>query len=178
MTNDDSRLILGLMVGLPGDPPPLSKEEFLQTFRGGVREEGLVSELLSEAVCSKDPDLVEYALIVGFTFGFQEEHLNQLLKLLSRDDHVSHENLVSAIGDLRPREAVSALYQMTQEIPEYLKFDDARALATKAIWALGDIAGSEAEEALKDLSESDEDILRKTAIKQIDRRKRSNSSFV
>ncbi|WP_073814917.1 hypothetical protein [Streptomyces sp. CB02261] len=44
-------------------------------------------------------------------------------------------------------------------IPEYLDFDENRALAVKAIWALGAIPGTEAREALEDLRDDENEII-------------------
>ncbi|MBB2749926.1 UNVERIFIED_ORG: HEAT repeat protein [Rhizobium aethiopicum] len=63
-----------------------------------------------------------------------------LLQLLQEGWHFKHEDVVSALADLKAPEAVEALYKVTYWVPSYLEFDDARALAVKAIWALGAIA--------------------------------------
>ncbi len=113
---------------------------------------------------------LEMALIVCHTFGFGMEHLALLVPLCSTDWHHSHENVVSMLGVLRTPAAVDALYQATQWVPAYLDFDESRALATKAIWALGNTPGPEAEQALIRLLGSDSEIVRQGAQAQLTRR--------
>jgi hypothetical protein len=124
-------------------------------------------DLLNEAVAAQDPADVERALIVGFTFGFTEQHLPVLLQLIDKDWHFAHENVVSALSDLRTPKTIEALYRATQWIPNYLDYDEARALAVKAIWGLGAIEGGKAQEKLELLAGSDDPILRKNAIYQL-----------
>jgi len=57
--------------------------------------------------------------------------------------------------------------------PDYLDYDESRALARKAIWAIGKTPGPAAEQALVRLSRSEDDILREEAEHQLDRRNRN-----
>ena len=164
MTDEERELIMALVT------ESLSEENFLQQFRGSVDGSTLVAELLNEAVESESSDDVEYALLAGFTFGFSRDCLDTLIALSSKDWHLSHEDVVSALQELATSDAVPALYQATQWVPDYLDYDEARALAAKAIWALGAIEGEEAEKALQKLAASEEPILREGAEKQIQRR--------
>ena len=164
MTEEECKVILALAT------KSLSAEDFLKQFRGSVDGQVLGAELLDEAVASKNPDHVECALLVGFTFGFAPDCFETLVALLSKDWHFSHEDIVSAIQELATSDAVPALYQATQWVPDYLGYDEARALAVKAIWALGGIEGKEADEVLRRLAASEEPILRAQAEAQIKRR--------
>jgi hypothetical protein len=67
-------------------------------------------------------------------------------------------------------DTVGALFRATQWIPKSLEYDDARALAVKAIWALGKIPGPEAEAKLETLARSENTILRQNAVEQLERR--------
>jgi HEAT repeat protein len=87
--------------------------------------------------------------------------------------HHKHEDAASALGKLRTPGAVDALYEMTQWVPEYLDFEESRALATKAIWALAGTPGPEAEQALTRLIGSDDEIVRVGAEAQLKRRETS-----
>ncbi|MFF0277001.1 HEAT repeat domain-containing protein [Streptomyces sp. NPDC004330] len=51
-----------------------------------------------------------------------------------------------------------------------LDWDENRSLAVKAIWALGAIPGSEAQEALTRLCDDDSEIVRENAVRQLARR--------
>jgi hypothetical protein len=59
--------------------------------------------------------------------------------------------------------AVGALYRAAWWIPDYLDFDESRALAVKAIWALGGTPGIDADEARKRLLVAEDDIVRAAA---------------
>lgn len=125
---------------------------------------------LEEGYKSQSAEDLQCALITGFTFGFGPEHTEILRQLVEVDWHHSHEDVVSALDELRTPDAVEALFRATQRIPKSLEYDDSRALAVKAVWALGKIPGTEAETKLKTLARSDNAILRKTAIEQLERR--------
>lgn len=119
---------------------------------------------------------LQCALIVGHTFGFAPEHTEILCRLIEADWHFSHEDVVSALDALQTADAVPALFRATQWTPEYLKFDENRGLAVKAIWALGKIPGSEAARNLEALTRSDVAILRKAATEQLERRHRATGA--
>ena len=116
------------------------------------------------------PDYFECALLIGFAFGFTQKHLQLMLKILSGSWHSRHEDAVAALATLRDPMAVEALFAATQWVPDYLEFDDSRALASKAIWALGAIDAPEATDALLKLAESDDLFLSKCASEQVQRR--------
>jgi hypothetical protein len=154
-------LIMSLAV-IPGRGRAMSPEEFLR--RAGAadgRQLGL--DLLRDAVQRQHAVDLEMALIVCFTFGFTMDHLDLLLQMSSADWHRKHEDIVSALAELRSSTAVSVLVRATQWVPEYLEFDETRALARRAIWALGKTPGPEAARALGLFLHSDNEIFRKTA---------------
>ncbi|WP_049732969.1 HEAT repeat domain-containing protein [Rhizobium ecuadorense] len=172
MTEDERELIMEL-VALPYTRfarEAISKQAFLGRFRDGGDGKVLAKELLAEAIESKIADDVECALIVGFSFGFTNESLDLLLQLLQEGWHFKHEDVVSALADLKAPEAVEALYEVTHWVPSYLEFDDARALAVKAIWALGAIADPRAQAFLMALSTDQNIIIQQNALKQLSMR--------
>jgi HEAT repeat protein len=156
------------LIHAPGRPPTVTPEEVLQHF-GADDGKALGLQLLRQAVQDRDRDDVEFALIVCYKFGFEADHLDLLLQLADADWHRRHEDVVTALGNLKDPRAVDALYRATQSAPEYL-IDDGAELARKATWALGKIPGTEADSALSRLTESSEEQIRKTAIKQIEKR--------
>jgi len=150
----------------------LRHEDFLRQFRPGNSDGMELSrQLLEEALSSGMPDEVEYALIVGFTFRFSPSHLEALSRLSEADWHFKHEDVVTALGQLKDRGAVEALYRSALKRYRYLDFDDSRALAVKAIWALGQIQDISAEKKLERLAQSDEKIIRNEALNQLRRRR-------
>ncbi|MFI6777031.1 hypothetical protein [Nocardia sp. NPDC050412] len=175
MTPEDDKVILGLVYS-PANPTRVgSPEEVLRHFGASDgRELGL--KLLKEAIESRDADGVELALIVSSEFGLTMDYLDTLLQLSSADWHYMHEAVVSLLGQLRTPTAVVALYRAAVWIPDYLDYDDNRALATKAIWALGGTPGLEAEAALVRLGDSDSQIVRQGAEAQLKRRQKSHTA--
>jgi hypothetical protein len=162
MTEGERELILAFVSG-HGSQPPLTEQDFLNRFRKFPNNQEMVCVLLDEALASKDAVQVECALIVGFRFGFSHSNLPVLTKLATAKWHHSHEDVVSALDELNSPDALDILYEMTQWVPEYLEFDEARALATKAIWAIGKIAGEKADAMLTKLARSKEPIISEAA---------------
>jgi HEAT repeat protein len=167
MSPEERTLIMALYV-LPGRQP-MSKEQFLREF-GAEDGVALGLRLLQDATERRDPLDVELALVGCFTFGFTDGHLPPLLTLAFADWHQRHEDVASALGKLRSPASVDALAHLAQWVPAYLEYDDARALAVKAIWALGGTPGPAAEQALKQLLSAEDEIVRKAATKQLLRR--------
>jgi HEAT repeat protein len=77
--------------------------------------------------------------------------------------------VASAPGDLKTPAAVDALLHLATWVPAHLDFDDARALAVKAIWALGGMADDSAKAALESLTSSDNEIVAENAVAQLQR---------
>jgi HEAT repeat protein len=164
MSEEERKLIINLATNR------ISKESFLQAFRGSLDGIVLSTELLDEALLHGDPTEVEMALIVGFVFGFDTRHLEALIRLESASWHVKHEDVVRALDKIRDTRAIPALVHATKWIPDYLKFDENRALAVKAIWALGWLNSREATDALVQLVSSTDTVLSKNAREQLQRR--------
>lgn len=163
------RALIMSLVQIPGRGPATSPEEFLrQAGTTDGRQLGL--DLLRDAIQRQHAVDLEMALIVCFTFGFTMDHLDPLLKISSADWHRKHEDIVTALGQLRTAATVDALVKATQWVPEYLEYDEARALAVKAIWALGSTPGPEAGQAPTLLLRSDNEIMRETARTVLERR--------
>ncbi|MBR0828142.1 hypothetical protein JQ596_21635 [Bradyrhizobium manausense] len=172
MNEEQRKLCRGLIMS-PRGSREISKETFLQRFPSAVDDGGLALKWLDEAYRARHAKDLDCSLIVGFVFGFTPEHVVILCRLVDADWHHSHEDVVSALDELRTPAAAEALFRATRWVPKYLEFDDSRALASKAIWALGKLAGGEAESKLAILAASDDEFLRNAALKQIERRRRS-----
>jgi hypothetical protein len=171
MTPEQRKLCWGLVITpMSRGKRQISEEEFLRQFPSSVEDGKLALWMLKEACRARSADDLESALIVGFVFGFAPEHKDILRSLVAVDWHHSHEDVVSALETWRTPDTVDAHFSATQWIPKYLDFDEARALARKAIWALGKIPGAEAEAKLVALARSDDAILRRGAEEQLERR--------
>jgi hypothetical protein len=175
MTAEERKLCLNLIVTPPRGERAISKKEFLRQFPSAIEHGKLALRLLEDAYKIQNADDLQCALIVGHTFGFAPYHANILSRLLEveADWHFSHEDVVDALDELRTTDAVEALYRATQWIPKSLEYDDSRALAVKAIWALGKLPGNDAEAKLEALAHSNHAILQKAAEEQLERRRKA-----
>ncbi|MEU3820305.1 HEAT repeat domain-containing protein [Streptomyces sp. NPDC030392] len=169
MTPEEQELIMGLVIA-PGSPPTRTIDEVLAHF--GESDGGaLALRLLRDAMERRDSDDVEFALVVkAAARASGEEFLEPLIELFPADWHRDHEDIVSALGRFRSPRTVPTMVLATRWVPEHLDFDEARALAVKAIWALGAIPGPEARQALEDLRDAENEIIRENALKQLARR--------
>lgn len=165
MLTRQQQLILDLIRGR------ISDEEFFQEVgiaRAGAT--GFVMRTFEEA-CSQNNEVdVEFALYAGFHFGFTPVFLDILIRLSDAEWHCRHEDVVTALGELGETGAVEALYRAALKIHPYLEFDDSRALAGKAIWALGKLADATADQKLRLLAEAGDPVVRAGAQKQLYRR--------
>jgi hypothetical protein len=171
MTEEERRACEGLIQfpAASGRKKP-SKEDFLRHFPAAVEQGKLSLPLLEEAYNSRNSEDLDCALVVGFSFGFGPEHVSILCRLVDEDWHQSHEDAVSALDILRTPIAIEPLFRATQWVPKYLDYDDARALAVKAIWALGNLTGAESQAKLQALMRSDDPTVRRNAEEQLERR--------
>ncbi|WP_171053101.1 HEAT repeat domain-containing protein [Streptomyces marianii] len=169
MTPEEQELVMGLAVGL-GDGPTRTLDEVLAHF--GESDGGaLALRLLRDAMERQDADDVEMALIVhGAADASVEEFLEPLIELFPAEWHREHEDIVSMLGELHSPKTVPTLVLATRWVPEHLDFDENRALAVKAIWALGAIPSAEAREALEGLRDDENEVIRENAVKQLERR--------
>lgn len=145
----------------------LSRENFLQAFGAGSDGATVSLRLLQEGLAQHDDRTIEAALTIGFHFGFQSSHLGPLIELVPATWHRVHENIVSALGDLKDPSSVPVLEHCARWIPDYLEFDEFRALAYKSIWALGAIQGTEADAALQRLTNDQDPIVSENARVQV-----------
>ncbi|WP_271565717.1 hypothetical protein [Bradyrhizobium sp. CCBAU 11386] len=171
MTPEQRRLCRDLMIE-PSGKRRVSKEDFVSRFPSALQQDKLAFDLLDDAQRTQNAEELQCALIVGFTFGFCVQHKDILVDLANAGWHHSHEDIVSALENWPSGETVDALFQATQRVPKYLEFDDNRALAVKAIWAIGKVPGALAEARLVELSRSHDSVLRMNAMKQLERRHR------
>lgn len=173
MTPEKRKLCQDLII-FPDGTSRISEEEFLRKFPSAVKNGRLNLDLLEDALRTQNAEDVQCTLIIGNVFGFSPEDRNILCQLLNAKWHFMHEDIVSALGELKSPQTLDALYQITQWIPEYLEYDDSRALAVKAIWAIGGINAAEAEQKLTKFLSSTDPILKAEAEKQLQYRKESS----
>lgn len=139
VTPGQRQAIMALVI-MPGRDRAGSPEQVLQRF-GTDDGQALGLNLLRDAAGRRDELDLELALIVCFTFGFTVGYLDLLIQLAGMDWHLKHEDAVEGLGELRSPLAIDALVDATWWVPQYLAFDESRALARKATWALRAIPG-------------------------------------
>ena|SRR5688572_7188363 len=171
MTEEQRKLCLGLIRPAPPPIRHVSEDEFLNQFPSAVEGGKLAVKLLDDASQARNAEDLHGALVVGYAFGFGPEHIDILCGLVDDDWHYCHEDVVSALDKLRTPKAIEALFRATQWIPQSLEYDDSRALAVKAIWALGNLQSREADMKLEALARADDAILQRTAAEQLERRR-------
>jgi hypothetical protein len=155
----------------------ISEDELLRRFRIG-RSDGMSFALrvLGEAYRAKDAGSVECGLGLGFHFGMSPQFFDILVKLSDAEWHERHEDVVTALNELHDSRSVEALYRAALKRHPYLGYDNARALAVKAVWALGNLGDTSADEKLRVLAKSDDGILRREAENQLLRRQTGTAS--
>ncbi|MER7515665.1 HEAT repeat domain-containing protein [Streptomyces sp. NPDC126499] len=169
MTPEEQDLVTGLVIA-PGEGATRTLDEVLAHF-GEPDGSALALRLLRDAMERRDADDVEMALILHAAADASgEEFLEPLTELFPAEWHRGHEDVVSVLGELRSPRAVPTLALATRWVPEHLDWDENRALAVKAIWALGAVPGPEAREALEGLRDDENEIIRENARKQLTRR--------
>lgn len=129
--------VIRSVVIAPGHGQPGQPEEILRYFDTTDGQQ-LGLNLLRDALRCRDEEDAEMALVVCSTFGITPDHLQPLLELFSADWHKKHEDVVTALLVLHAPAAVPAFVHATRWIPDYLDYDESRALARKAIHALGE----------------------------------------
>jgi hypothetical protein len=128
--------------------------------------------LLSEAIEAERSEDIECSLSLCWGFGFVSEHLPLLVKLTRLDCHINHEDVIRALDfelKFRTPEACDVFYDAVFFVPEYLEWDENRALARKALFGLGNIHSELSEARIREISVCDDEVLRDLAWEQIDR---------
>lgn len=156
--------VLDLAKGLLGGT--LTVQQLISNVQGAESPESAVLKLLKEALDGKCADDVEYAMIIGYRLGFTPIHIGVLSALAFEDWHFKHEDVVTALGKTKDSRSIEALVHLANHVPDYLSFDESRALAVKAIWALFAIGGDRATSELEILKKSAKDIVIKDAAKE------------
>ncbi len=118
---------------------------------------------MTTAMANRAADDLACAMYLGFRFAFTDTWAPLLAELLEQGWHKSHEDIASALQDIRDPSSVGALFRTANKRLSYLEFDEAFALAVKCIWALHDIGTDEAVAGLQQLLLSDVPRIREAA---------------
>jgi|HubBroStandDraft_2_1064218.scaffolds.fasta_scaffold23264_3 hypothetical protein len=112
--NELERKLCHQLVMMPDGRVGIGQEEFVRQFPSAVREGRLSLELVHEAVRSENSDDLMCTMVIGHVFSFGPEHVDLLYGLVDSVWHQSHEDVVSALDDLRTPDAIGALFRATQ----------------------------------------------------------------
>jgi len=165
MTIKDQDLILDLALN------KISKESFLKKYKVDLVDEKHVIDLVQTAYLEKNEDDLESALSLGSLFEiFNNSHIEIFCKLLEVHWHHEHEDIVRFLQYHKDPSSIEALFIATQTKYAYLyEVNECYSLIVKCTWALGDINTKESKEKLELLAQSDNEIIKKAAEKQLKR---------
>lgn len=149
MTPDELEMVWAL-VAAPGRQPDATPQDFLARMDESDGR-ALALRVLREAIDHKSSAEVEAAMVLAAFFGSTEESFGLLVSLVREDWHESHEDVVSFLDDFRTKDAIPALLSATRRVPDYMQWDDTRALAVRAVYALSKIDGEAARNALEEV---------------------------
>lgn len=170
----EQRLILDLLSGR------ISEEDFYREFPTNPGEVSAVAlAMLQRALQERDPVGAEFGLYLAHRFGITNNFLDVLLALANVPWHQRHEDVIEGLAALKNPASVDALYQAALARHPYLEYDDAFALGTKSIYALGAIETREAVSRLGELLHCGNSILEteaKAQLKRIAKAGRSDSA--
>ncbi|EKY3230867.1 HEAT repeat domain-containing protein [Cronobacter malonaticus] len=170
MNSEQKNLVLSVVNNKPHRAGKITDEEFLKLFpctQGNV--EDFIDDILKNAHFSKDLKEVEYALYIGFHFGFTSKHEDILIHLLDDDFHYKHDDVVRALIKIKAKSdnAVNVLYKCALSEYDYLaddREDGNYTLAWNCIYALVKIGSNYAIDKLKALSKNPISEIKKKAV--------------
>lgn len=151
----------------------ISKEEMLSSYHNRVTNADLKISL-ETASKNKDEDFLEGSFFVGFLFNlFDEETESILLDLILRNWHRRHEDIARIFQNIfnTDKASIPILLEATNTIPEYLQEEDFKyPYIRKLIYAIGAQPEPDNSEALKKLTQSDDEKIKELALHQIEKR--------
>ncbi|EOC3070567.1 hypothetical protein ABUP50_003102 [Cronobacter malonaticus] len=170
MNSEQKNLVLSVVNNKPPRSGKITDEEFLKLFpctQENVEE--FVNAILRNAHSSKDLKEVEYALYIGFHFGFTSKHEDILIHLLGDDFHYKHDDVVRALVKIKAKSdnTVNVLYKCALSEYDYLaddREDGNYTLAWNCIYALVKIGSNYAIDKLKALSKNPISEIKKKAV--------------
>jgi hypothetical protein len=164
MTEEQRRVVLDHALGRAPEAQVRRAFEPLPLDSSGSK-----SQLLQDAVASRDAREVEYALMLcGMFGGFSVDQIEILTVLLIAPWHIQHENIASALQRLRAPATADALARAALMKHEYLAYNDSHAFARKCTWALADIGTPEARAHLERLARAEDEEIASYAQKRLD----------
>jgi hypothetical protein len=151
----------------------ISEAKFLSLY--GITREQIPSEIsasLKQALENQDSDLVEYTLMLNFSFDYPAD-VGLLNELVAQPWHISHEDIIRLLQNHRSPSSVNAIRKAIELKPtlDYLDYDDYGSYYKKCLWALSDIGTLEAITLIKECTASPDEALRNEAEYRLGKRK-------
>jgi hypothetical protein len=146
------------------------KEQF--DFKNKSIESYIINSL-EEAYSNKNEEDVDYILLMYFslnTFQFDISNTNLLGNLLLEKWHNNHEDLAMIMQKIKDPKSIPFLEKAMYLDLDYLKYNDGESLIRKCAYAIGDINTFESWKKIKDLSVSNNQIIKDMAIEQLERK--------
>lgn len=164
MTEEQRRVVLDHALGR------VPKSEVRRAFEPlALDSSASKSQLLQEAVASRDAREAEYALMLcGLFGGVSVDQIEVLTDLLIAPWHTCHEDVALALQGLRAPATADALARAALMKHEYLAYNDSHAFARKCTWALADIGTPEARAHLERLARVEDKEVASYAQKRLD----------
>jgi hypothetical protein len=123
--------------------------------------------LIGSSIQEQDGTALEAALMRAFGAGLHPSMTSVLNLLCVATWHARHEDVVRALQKIGDASSVEPLEKAAHAVHEYLDYDEFFGLARKCTWALADIGGTEARNALERLATSKNEQLAKYAHKRL-----------
>lgn len=123
-----------------------------------------LSVLLEEAIANKDSVQLSNVIALIYWDGGDKSYTDTLLLLLDEKWHISEEDIVGVLEEIKDPKSIEKLYETAVNIPDY---DDMRALAKKCMWALSAINTPESVEKLQLLQNLNDEIISENATFQL-----------
>ena len=146
----------------------VSIEDFASSC--GIDADTVPADVLREIGRARDeraPDCIAWWLFVAYRAPRAKIWLPHLCSLLGADWHDEHEDIATALQDVRAPETVDCLYMAATRRLAYLEYNDSAALAVKCVWALHDIGTPEAVERLQLLKDDEREMVRESVCKRL-----------
>ena len=125
---------------------------------------------LEKAYNEKNGKSINTLILAIYMFELHSEKFVDILCKLTKEEwHGKHEDIVFYLQQMELPSTIECIYELAISDFEKYRWDDNFALVRKCCFALGDINTPKAKEKLESLLQSDEEMIRKHAIEQLER---------
>ena len=125
---------------------------------------------LEKAYNEKNGKSINTLILAIYMFELHSKKFVDILCKLTKEEwHGKHEDIVFYLQQMELSSTIECIYELAISDFEKYRWDDNFALARKCCFALGDINTPKAKEKLESLLQSDEEMIRKHAMEQLER---------